>query len=233
MIDALRRVETPEGITLELKPAGPLPRALAWGLDFAIRAALYLTLGILASLFGRLGMGIFLVGLFLIEWFYPVIFEVLNQGQTPGKWAVGLRVLGMDGLPVTWSQAMVRSLLMTVDFLPVGYAAGIAAMLMGRHAQRLGDLAAGTMVVHGELRSRPRASSPARPLEAAAGTFALPLPLTAAEQRAVVAFAERLPSLAPLRAQELAEVLEPLHGLRGDEAVACLAGFAEGLRGLR
>lgn len=231
MIDALRRVETPEGIALELKPAGPLPRTLAWGLDFAIRAALYLTLGILGSLFGRIGLGIFLVGLFLIEWFYPVFFEVLNQGQTPGKWAVGLRVLGTDGLPVTWSQAMVRSLLMTVDFLPVGYAAGVAAMLLGRHAQRLGDLAAGTLVVHLAARPGPRGQTPEG--GTAVGAFAPALPLTAAEQRAVVAFAERLPTLAPLRAQELAEVLEPLHGRRGAEAVACLAGYAEGLRGER
>lgn len=232
MIDALRRVETPEGITLELKPAGPLPRTLAWGLDFAIRAALYLTLGILGSLFGRIGLGIFLVGIFLIEWFYPVLFEVLNQGQTPGKWVVGLRVLGTDGLPVTWSQATVRSLLMTVDFLPVGYAAGTAAMLLGRHAQRLGDLAAGTLVVH--LAARPRSRGQALVETAIArGAFAPSLPLTTAEQRAVVAFAERLPTLAPLRAQELAEVLEPLHGRTGAEAVACLTGYAEGLRGER
>lgn len=231
MIDALRRVETPEGIALELKPAGPLPRALAWGLDFAIRAALYLTLGILASLLGRMGLGLFLIGLFLIEWFYPVVFEVLNQGQTPGKWAVGLRVLGVDGLPVTWSQAMVRSLLMTVDFLPFAYATGLAAMFLGRHAQRLGDLAAGTLVVHGEVRARSRISSRGFAAESAAGTFAPPLPLTAPEQRAVMSFAERLPALAPLRAQELAEILSPLHGQQGEAAVACVAGYAEGLRG--
>lgn len=231
MIDAIRSVETPEGITLDLKPAGPLPRALAWGLDFAIRGALYLTLGILASMLGRMGLGLFLIGLFLIEWFYPVLFEVLNQGQTPGKWALGLRVLGADGLPVTWSQAMVRSLLMTVDFLPFAYAAGLAAMFLGRHAQRLGDLAAGTLVVHGEVRARTRMSRARRTPEPAAGTFAPPLPLTAQEQRAMVSFAERLPALAPLRAQELAEILEPLHGQRGDAAVACLAGYADGLRG--
>src|SRR5208282_5922974 len=94
------------------------------------------------------GMGLLLIILFLLEWFYPVAFEVLARGQTPGKKLMDLRVLRADGAPVGWSRSTVRSLLAFADFLPFGFAAGLTAMLVSRRFQRLGDLAAGTVVVH-------------------------------------------------------------------------------------
>ena len=230
MIDTLCAQETPEGVELEFSPAGPAPRALAWIVDAAIRFIVYLALASALHGLGQLGTGVLLVGLFLLEWFYPVGFEVLGRGQTPGKRLLGLRVLRADGAPVGWSRSTVRSLVAFADFLPFGFAAGLVAMGLGRWNQRLGDLAAGTLVVHVEPRplALPRvtgATDPAEPAEP------LPLPLTLPEQRAIIRFAERAPALTPERARELAELLEPLTGARGDEGVRRLQALARSLRG--
>jgi uncharacterized RDD family membrane protein YckC len=237
MIDTLCSVETPEGVELEFSPAGPVPRALAWLADLGIRSAVYLALASVLALLGRVGMGVLLVAMFLLEWFYPVAFEVLAGGQTPGKKLLGLRVLRDDGAPVGWSRSMARSLLATVDFLPVGYATGLVAMVLGRRCQRLGDLAAGTVVVHAGAESRPRPAAP-RGHPGRAGIAAPagpplppPLPLSLPEQRAVIGFAERAPALTPERARELADLLEPLTGTRGDAGVDRLCAMARHLRG--
>jgi uncharacterized RDD family membrane protein YckC len=226
MIDTLCAVETPEGVELEFSPAGPVPRALAWIVDAGIRCALYLALASALNGLGRVGLGLTLLVLFLLEWFYPVAFEVLAGGQTPGKKLLGLRVLRADGAPVGWSRSTVRSLLAFADFLPFGFAAGLAAMLLGRRCQRLGDLAAGTLVVHVEPPLAPR------PAPGDAQALAPPFPLTLPEQRAIMGFAERAPGLTLERARELADLLEPLTGARGDEGVRRLHAMARRLRGL-
>jgi uncharacterized RDD family membrane protein YckC len=234
MIDTLCAVETPEGVELAFSPAGPVPRALAWLADLGIRAAVYLALASVLALLGRVGLGFLLVAMFLLEWFYPVAFEVLAGGQTPGKRLVGLRVLRADGAPVGWSRSMVRSLLAAIDFLPVGYVAGLAAMVLGRRCQRLGDLAAGTVVVHVEPEPgfRPLREASAGPA-AARDRAALPppLPLSLPEQQAVISFAERIPALTPERARELADLLEPLTGAGGAAGVDRLCAMARYLRG--
>ena len=227
MIDTLCAVETPEGVELEFSPAGPVPRALAWLADAGIRAGLYLTLATLLHGLGELGTGLLLILLFLLEWFYPVAFEVLARGQTPGKKLMGLRVLRADGAPVGWSRSTARSLLAFTDFLPFGFAAGLTSVLVSKRSQRLGDLAAGTVVVH--LAPAPRAVQPA---PGASEALAPPFPLSLPEQRAIMGFAERAPGLTPERARELADLLEPLTGAEGDEGVRRLQAMARGLRGL-
>jgi len=233
MIDTLCAVETPEGVELEFSPAGPAPRALAWIVDAGIRCAVYLALASASNGFGELRMGLLLVLLFALEWFYPVAFEVLARGQTPGKKLLGLRVLRADGAPVGWSRSTVRSLLAFADFLPFGYAAGLIAMLLGRRSQRLGDLAAGTVVVHLAPDAPGPPGSPAEPRAPEPDeVLAPPLPLTLPEQRAVMSFSERAPGLTLERARELADLLEPITGARGDEGVRRLRAMARGLRGL-
>lgn len=227
MIDTLCAVETPEGVELVFSPAGPVPRALAWLADLGIRAAVYLGLLTALAPLGRLGTGPALVALFLMEWFYPVGFEVLGGGQTPGKRLLGLRVLRADGAPVDWTRSTVRSLLAVVDFLPLGYCAGLLAMVLGPRCQRLGDLAAGTVVVHVEP-----AAPAAPPQPGAAGeALAPPFPLTLPEQQAVMGFSERVPGLTPERARELADLLEPLTGAQGEEGMRRLHALARTLRG--
>lgn len=229
MIDTVRTVETPEGIALELRPAGPVARAMAWALDAGIRASIYLAAGIGLAFLGRAGLGILAILVFLLEWFYPVLFEVLWEGRTPGKRALGLQVLMEDGTPIEWGPSMLRSLLMFVDFLPFLYGAGLVAMLGSKEGRRIGDLAAGTVVVH----ALPAHSAP--PVRAASGARPLlpPVPLSLDEQHAIAAFAERVPVLTPERAQELAAILLPLTQAQGPEGVLRLQAMAAAIRGER
>ena len=109
LLDTVRSYETPEGIALELRLAGPVVRALAWIIDLGIRVALYLALIYGLALFGGVGTGLMLIGLFLIEWFYPTLFEVL-RGATPGKQAMGLTVIHDNGTPLGWAAGLIRNL---------------------------------------------------------------------------------------------------------------------------
>jgi uncharacterized RDD family membrane protein YckC len=117
-LDTLHHAETPEGITLALRPAGLVVRAQAWAIDFAIRAGMFLVVSIVASLTGGLGSAFLLIAYFLLEWFYPVAFEIGRRGATPGKQALGLQVVMDSGLPVTPAASVVRNLLRAADFLP-------------------------------------------------------------------------------------------------------------------
>ena len=158
MLDTYREVITPEGVALHLPVAGPVPRAVAWGIDLAIRLGILMLVGTVLALLGAAGQGLYLILLFLIFWAYPILFEALWDGQTPGKKAMSLRVVNGDGAPVGWLAAITRNLLRTVDMLPFGYAAGLVACLADPHARRLGDMVAGTLVVHNERERDPAAA---------------------------------------------------------------------------
>jgi uncharacterized RDD family membrane protein YckC len=226
MLDTTRAIETPEGVTLDLAPAGPVLRAQAWLWDFLIRAVLYIVYGVGCAFLGRTGLGVWSILMFLTEWFYPVLFEVLGDGRTPGKRVAGLRVLMDDGAPVTWSASVARNFLLAADFMPLFYGFGLLSMLLTRDCKRLGDLAAGTVVVH--------ADPPLPPRRLPRGDIELPrVRLTLEEQRAVVAFAERLPTFSPQRAEELAALAAPVTGTAGPEGVNRLLDFARGLLGRR
>lgn len=226
ILDTHRAIETPEGVELQLRVAGPVVRALAWLIDFLIRLAVYYA-GLMAfATFGNFGIGLFLVLIFLLEWFYPVAFEVYRQGRTPGKQVMGIQVVNDNGTPVSWGPAMVRNLLRAVDFLPLFYGFGLSSMLMNRDFKRLGDLAAGTQVVYREAVQVAAAVPAATPQ-------AFPLPLRLEEQRAVIAYAERLPRLTDERAEELADILTPLTRLAGRPAMARLVQTANWLLGKR
>src|ERR1700741_2739086 len=97
MLDTTRRVATPEGIELTLRLAGPVPRALAWMIDFLLRAALVLVVSMLAAYFGRAGWGLVLIAAFFVEWLLPALFEARWGGQTPGKRLLGNRALKRRG----------------------------------------------------------------------------------------------------------------------------------------
>lgn len=226
MLDTVREVTTPEGVALRLPAAGPAPRALAWALDAVIRMVLVSSASGVLTLLGASGMGLYFVLLFLLLWGYPVVCEVAFDGQTPGKRALELRVVAADGAPVGWVASCVRNLLRTVDMLPFGYAAGLVASLVDPSGRRLGDLVAGTLVVHAPRASRrlPTASQEA---------FAPAVPLRPAEQAAIIAFADRAPLLTPERQRELADIATPLTGAHGSAGVQRLAGTASWLLGRR
>lgn len=226
MIDTYRDVETPEGVELRLRVAGPPARGLAWLVDVALRLFGYAALSIPLAALGRVGAGLFFLVLFLGEWFYPVLFEVYAGGATPGKKLVGLAAVHDDGTPIGWSGALLRNLLRFADFLPLAYGFGLATMLVHPHFKRLGDLAAGTVVVHEERSERALRAVDAAPQPP-------PVPLEPDEQRAVLAFAERMPLWGPARAEELAALAAPLVAARGPLAVERLAGIANWLVGRR
>ena len=225
-LDSLLIVETPEGVSLTLSLAGPLPRVLAFTIDLLIRGALLLALSMLFRSLQEVGQGLFLICLFLVEWLYPVLFEVYGHGSTPGKRMMGVTVMQASGLPVGWSSSLVRNLLRFVDFLPFLYGFGLIAMLYGQHFQRLGDLAAGTVVVWkndvGKHLELPEAVS-VEPDER--------LPL--AEQQILINFAERTVSLSLERQVELADLAEPLTGKTGADGLKRLLGMANFLAGKR
>src|SRR5512146_821017 len=121
MLDTTRRVATPEGIELTLHLAGQVSRALAWAIDLLLRLAVILLVLLAATPLGRAGGGIVLLAAFFVEWLLPACFEAMWNGQTPGKRAMGLRVLNDDGTPVRWPGALTRNLLRAADFLPFAY----------------------------------------------------------------------------------------------------------------
>lgn len=217
-------METPEGIDLVLRPASLLPRALAYTVDLLIRGILLLVLYSVFLLLGQFGMGLGLIVTFLVTWWYMVLFEVLNQGRSPGKQLMGLRVVHDDGTPVGWSSSLVRNLLRFVDILPFGYALGIISTLTHPAFKRLGDLAAGTLVVY-------REDKPSRPQLPDAEPQRAPFILSLAEQRAILGYAERQGGLSSGRRAELAGILaEPLE-VPAEQAEARLNGIARSLLG--
>jgi uncharacterized RDD family membrane protein YckC len=204
-LDTLRPITTPEGVELNLRLAGPVPRACAWAIDLALRAGIMLILAMTLGALGKLGVGLLLIAAFLLEWLYPAVFEARFDGATPGKKMMGLRVVSDDGTPLHASAAFVRNLLRAVDFLPVAYAVGLVSMLLHREFRRLGDIVAQTVVIYREDAHRAALIPQASPI---APAFAL----SVEEARAILDFAERVPRLTPERADELAHIAEPLLG---------------------
>ena len=224
MLDTVREIETPEGIALHLRAAGALPRAQAWMVDMLLRMGVFILAMIPLSLFGMGGNGLAMLLLFALTWAYSVVCEVWLGGQTLGKRALGLRVVNADGTPVTWLPSVVRNLLRAVDVLPGVYGVGLVSTLIDPYARRLGDIVAGTMVIHAvEL--------PAGQQMPALAAVPLPVVLAADEQAALVEFAERSGQLTPQRQEELANLLTPLTGRNDTAAVRQLIGHANWLLG--
>jgi uncharacterized RDD family membrane protein YckC len=154
-------IDTPEGVALELTLAGVGSRFSAALIDYLIQFAIVIALGALLYAVGLnpfLGDGfaaaIWTLGIFVLFLGYNIAFEVLNSGRTPGKRLNGLRVVRETGAPVTFAASAVRNVLRIVDILPGMYLVGIGAILATPRNQRLGDLAAGTLVLR-ERRSLP------------------------------------------------------------------------------
>jgi len=220
-IDTIRQYETPEGILLQLKMAGPVARACAWAIDMAIKAGIYTLVSMFGAFLGGLGMAFIMIGFFLLEWFYPVVFEI-HSGATPGKKAMGLVVVNDNGTPITLAASLIRNLLRVADFLPLLYGVGLISMLINRNYQRLGDMVAGTLVVYRE-RDKTDVTIPKVAAKPPPGR------LTVDELRNLIAFAERSNQLSEERRIELATQLYDLTGHHGQAAVVELYAYANWL----
>ncbi len=222
ILDTRLSLETPEGAFLPLAPAGIGVRIMAFMIDFLIKTTATVAIYILLAILGRMGIGIALILVFLLEWFYPVYFEVWHQGRTPGKKNLRIRVVNDDGTPVTFGPSLLRNLLRIVDFLPLAYVTGIIASICNRQFKRLGDLVAGTLVVYDvEPMHQPDFDIK--------GRLPVPADFTTDEQRALLAFAERSKRLSPERQSELAAILQPL--LNTTEPVIAIKQMANSMVG--
>lgn len=226
-LDTLQSVELAEGVEIRLRMAGPLPRAGAYLIDLIIRFAL-LSIGSIVitiagvAIGGKVAQGLLLLSWFLLDWLYPVVFEAGKRGATPGKRIVGLRVVQATGSPITLGQAIVRNFLRFIDGMPVfTYAFGMTSCLATKRFQRLGDLAAGTVVIYDRIQAMPITVAPP-PIAAAP----IPVGLTADETRALALFRERAGLWSEGRRAEIADQAAVLTGATGVTGVSRLMAMA-------
>lgn len=224
-LDTTLQIVTPENIAFDYRMAGPFLRLPAYLIDFSIRlfivilaAIAVVVLALVPSGLEEVGAGMFMVLYFVLDWFYCGLFEALWNGQTPGKRILRLRVIAVEGQPLSGWQAILRNLLRGADILPFGYALGAAVAGCNRRFQRLGDLAAGTMVI---VESPPERHGVARMIEPEAVKLAAQLPAKfkapRSLARALSAYVQRRPALHARRRLEvslhLAEPLKASFGL--------------------
>jgi uncharacterized RDD family membrane protein YckC len=173
-IDSAISIRTAENIAFTYRTAGPFRRGVAFGIDFAIRVFVIIACVILLLVFGLLsngalfGVGVSLLTLvyFVSDVFYGALFETFMNGQTPGKWILGIRVVTREGQPISGMQAVLRNLFRWVDMAPpvwvwmpgaqqyvpfnITCMLGLICMSFDPRFRRLGDLVGGTMVVVNE-----------------------------------------------------------------------------------
>ena len=148
-------IPTPESLEFSHEPAGIGSRFFASLIDGIVQSAMMVGLLLIAGLGSPLrssnlstwGNAAVILLFFLIFWGYHIIFETLWNGQTPGKRAAGLRILKDGGYPISFLDSVVRNLLRPVDFLPLFYGAGAIVVMSNSRCKRVGDFAAGTIVV--------------------------------------------------------------------------------------
>lgn len=155
--DEFLSIDTPENVLFGYEVVGIGSRFIAATVDSLLIVLLQLlvnlTLLFLAGGVSRLSSGpawmAAVLGLvaFGLLWGYYIFFEMLWNGQSPGKRWAGLRVIRMDGTPITLTESIVRNLVRLIDFLPIFYGVGVVTMFINDQSRRLGDLAAGTLVV--------------------------------------------------------------------------------------
>lgn len=152
-------IDTPEQTALEYPIAGLGSRFLALLADTLIQAALgffiFLVgalIGIGVAVFGGVGpqwvIAVIVLLIFLLNSGYFALFEIVWNGQTPGKRYAQIRVIKEDGRPIGAYEAVVRNAMRIVDALPAAYGVGMVSVFLNKKAKRLGDFVAGTVVVH-------------------------------------------------------------------------------------
>ena len=204
-LDTVLTVVSPENIAFQFRLAGPALRAVAFLLDGLLIGSLFIAGSIVIALFGVAAeafSGLLLVAAFFVWWGYGAACEVFANGRTAGKAALGLRVVSQTGLSINAAQAILRNLLRAADLAPPFFP-GVATMAFTSRLQRLGDLAAGTIVVLERTRRLPKA-----PRVEADATDVVPAGFRADARivEALAAYVGRRPQLSPARRRELATI---------------------------
>jgi uncharacterized RDD family membrane protein YckC len=229
-------VETPEQIQFTFELAGTSVRMLAYLIDFVIRCVgaflvglvLFLAMGWASPEFA---IGLILILMFVVEWGYYTVFEWLWSGATPGKRALGIRVVRTNGVAVDIVRSALRNLLRAADIFPFAYCSGMLVMFFSGTHRRLGDLAADTMVIREErVRLRELPTLPAGSVELPPGLLK-ETRLTDRDLALIDEFFRRYHLFSKDRANELAEILtQPIAvrlGLDRKDSVKLLAGILQ------
>jgi uncharacterized RDD family membrane protein YckC len=246
-------VLTPERITLQYDVAGIGSRSAAALIDTAIQVAVLALLTVVVALVARLVgasarsldvpdastlgvtvlIALFVVCVFAVLFGYYILFEIIWSGQTPGKRMLGLRVLRENGYPLRAGDATVRNLVRIVDAPPFGAVVGLTVMLFNKQSRRLGDFAAGSIVVREGVRrgvaalTAPPAQSPA---DGAAGAGPLLSPADASLVRDFLVRRDRLdPGSRQRLAERLADALAARYGLQARRVGSSTEVFLERL----
>ena len=212
-------IETPEQIDINFQKAGIGSRFYAALIDtsllvFILFIGFYVNRNFISELGETLGNWLGALGgilLFALFWGYYMVFEVTMNGQSPGKRVLGLRVIKDGGYPISFADSAIRNLVRVVDFLPFFYGAGLVVMLITRDWQRLGDLAAGTLVVKtARTDAYSKAAAPAINISPRGFDYAAwiqPEVVTENELHAIREYLVRRALLPKLRRSELARTL--------------------------
>ncbi|MDR2552300.1 MAG: RDD family protein [Treponema sp.] len=223
--DTSLQVQTPEGIEYVLYPAGPLVRACAYGIDLFFQ---WLLLGVLVILYGMIlhtitGVWLIFLAQFILDWFYHIFWELLFRGQSPGKRFMGIRVVSGGGSPAGFGSSMIRNLLRFVDSFMGLFFIGFLSITVSPGFRRLGDWAAGTLVIHTWQSQAPERREPMAWL----GEIPSAVPgrtLSGEEKQGILMFARRYPLLGAARAGEIA--LPLAHSLEGGGRIAVTGAAA-------
>lgn len=205
-LDTTLRLVSPENIAFEFRLAGPAPRLVAFTIDLLVIVAVGIALGVAFAVTGMVGevfLGFFLVALFCLWWGYSAALETFNNGQTLGKLALGLRTVSQTGLSINVGQAILRNLLRAADVGPPFFP-GLVAMACTRRMQRLGDLAAGTVVVYDRRWRPPAPAVIGSGINLAAELVPRGYRADPELAEALAEYVARRPMLAPARRHELA-----------------------------
>src|ERR1035437_982644 len=225
-------IDTPELVAIEMPLAGIGSRFIALLGDYLIWGAAFIVLGLLAafllpgiSAFSKLSAqwteAIFIFIVFLFNWGYFTLFEAFWNGRTPGKRVARIRVIQRSGRAIGLFESMARNLVRYVDQLPFFYAVGVITMFVTRQHQRLGDLAAGTLVVRDREQEAPLwGESGARTFTAQIFAPSAPIP------EPHTAFSLPATGIAKLSVADL-EVLEGFFSRRLDMTLATRQVLAE------
>ena len=138
-------IRTAQNVEISYKLAGLGNRILAKFLDLLIMSGYLIAMSFVLDSLEFMGWGVFIF--FLPIFSYTLLFEVFNNGQTPGKSVLRMKVVSLDGTPLSLSQILTRWLLQLVDIWIMSGLAGLLSVVSGSKQQRLGDMAAGTIVV--------------------------------------------------------------------------------------
>lgn len=148
-------IDTPEQVSLEFNLAGIGSRFMAVFIDTLLQGMLLfaaMIAGVSVALVSQMGstwaIAIVILVYFGIYWGYFAVFETVWKGQTPGKRLIKIRVIKGDGRSINVYDAMIRNLIRIIDFLPTAYGVGVLTMFIDKKNRRLGDLVAGTVVIH-------------------------------------------------------------------------------------